>query len=248
MFADCIDCRMETKTGGYIAGILRPIIQKIGPANVVALCTDGGSNYGKACKVLREEWPHIEHVPCATHVLDLLMEDVGKQAWAKRVVEGANEVINYVRNHHWTRNFLREPGELRGKVAKIFGPDKECTDLFKEFIGRYSSTITIDRKEAKEKSAVVVLQEGVTAFLKLRGSFGKPDAIMQRQKVKEGSLSMEDWWTWHGTDHPELAELACRVLTQPVSASSCERGWAVWESVHTARRNRLGPEKCRDLV
>ncbi|GJP79417.1 hypothetical protein CLOP_g9651 [Closterium sp. NIES-67] len=50
------------------------------------------------------------------------MEDVGKQAWAKRVVEGANEVINYVRNHHWTRNFLREPGELRGKVLQLLKP------------------------------------------------------------------------------------------------------------------------------
>ncbi|GJP38486.1 hypothetical protein CLOM_g22921 [Closterium sp. NIES-68] len=65
---------------------------------------------------------------------------------------------------------------------------------------------------------------------------------------KEGSYSMEAWWEWHGTDHPLLMALACRVLTQPVSASSCERNWAVWDTVHTARRNRLGSEKCKDLV
>ncbi|GJP50123.1 hypothetical protein CLOM_g9262 [Closterium sp. NIES-68] len=53
---------------------------------------------------------------------------------------------------------------------------------------------------------------------------------------------------WHGTDHALLMALACRVLTQPVSASSCERNWAVWDTVHTARRNRLGSEKCKDLV
>ncbi|GJP84653.1 hypothetical protein CLOP_g14700 [Closterium sp. NIES-67] len=65
---------------------------------------------------------------------------------------------------------------------------------------------------------------------------------------KEGNYSMEAWWEWHGTDHPLLMALACRVLTQPVSASSCERNWAVWDTVHTARRNRLGSEKCKDLV
>ncbi|GJP83662.1 hypothetical protein CLOP_g13791, partial [Closterium sp. NIES-67] len=53
------------------------------------------------------------------------------------------------------------------------------------------------------------------------------------------------WWNWHGTDFPELATLACRVLTQPVSAAACERNWAVWESVHTAKRNRLGSEKLK---
>ncbi|CAI5981614.1 unnamed protein product [Closterium sp. NIES-65] len=57
-----------------------------------------------------------------------------------------------------------------------------------------------------------------------------------------------DWWTWHGTDHPELTTMACRAITQPVSASPCERNWAKFDAVHTARRNRLGAVKLRDLV
>ncbi|GJP45562.1 hypothetical protein CLOM_g4942, partial [Closterium sp. NIES-68] len=82
----------------------------------------------------------------------------------------------------------------------------------------------------------------------LRGSFGTAETISDRKLVKEGSYSMEAWWEWHGTDHPLLMALAYRVLTQLVSASSCERNWAVWDTVHTARRNRLGSEKCKDLV
>ncbi|GJP57576.1 hypothetical protein CLOP_g19869 [Closterium sp. NIES-67] len=66
--------------------------------------------------------------------------------------------------------------------------------------------------------------------------------------LSEGKGCMVHWWTWHGTDCPELAKLACRVLTQPVSASACERNWAVWDSVHTAWRNKLGSEKLKDLV
>ncbi|GJP36021.1 hypothetical protein CLOM_g20562 [Closterium sp. NIES-68] len=66
--------------------------------------------------------------------------------------------------------------------------------------------------------------------------------------VKEGRQSVVQWWSWHGTDFPELATLACRVLTQPASAAACKRNWAVWESVHTAKRNHLGLEKLSDLV
>ncbi|CAI5938220.1 unnamed protein product [Closterium sp. NIES-64] len=42
--------------------------------------------------------------------------------------------------------------------------------------------------------------------------------------------------------------MACRAITQPVSASPCERNWAKFDAVHTARRNRLGAVKLRDLV
>ncbi|CAI5499316.1 unnamed protein product, partial [Closterium sp. Naga37s-1] len=37
VFVESIDTKMEIKTGGYIAGILRPIIEKVGPENVVAV-------------------------------------------------------------------------------------------------------------------------------------------------------------------------------------------------------------------
>ncbi|CAI5532901.1 unnamed protein product [Closterium sp. Naga37s-1] len=70
VFTECVDCKMESKTGGYIADMLHPIIEKVGPDNVVALCMDGGSNYATACNTLVLEWPHIEVVPCATHVMD----------------------------------------------------------------------------------------------------------------------------------------------------------------------------------
>ncbi|CAI5523154.1 unnamed protein product [Closterium sp. Naga37s-1] len=392
---------MESKTGRYIASLLRPIIEKVGPENVVALCMDGGSNYGAACKELMADWPYIEYVPCATHVLDLLMEDVGKITWCKDIVDRCRDMITYVRNHHFTRNYLRsrkvtggkgkqlvkptgtrfgtnyialsrlvqlrstlsqlvlsekyanwsagarkkltadtfrghvmddawwknatylvellaipfkvmratdssakgmmgtiydvmlqltedvndklEAGEKIlpravvddiGKIVRrrwdeslacafhvvgrilnpanqeegIFRNDMECTRIFKAFIAHHYDGKTFTNKDGEERRASLVLQEGLTAFLTLDGSFGLPEAIADKEAVKAGKHSMVQWWGWHGTDHPHLASLACRALTQPVSASPCERGWASWESVHTARRNKLGSEKLRDLV
>ncbi|CAI7889386.1 unnamed protein product [Closterium sp. NIES-54] len=75
---------------------------------------DGGSNYGAACKELMADWPHIEYVPCATHVVDLLMEDVGKIPWAKEIVDRCGDMITDVCNHHFTRNYLRS-GAVKGR-------------------------------------------------------------------------------------------------------------------------------------
>ncbi|CAI7823714.1 unnamed protein product [Closterium sp. NIES-54] len=404
VFKDSVDCRMETKTGGYVASILRPVVEEVGPENVVAFCTDDGSNYAVACNQLIAEWPHIQHVPCATHVLDLFMEDVGKMPWAKNVVDPAGDISSFVRNHHWTRGYLRNPEmvgarmlqalkpagtrfgtqyivvsrlcELRQSLAQmvvsdvwkgwavgerkkpaekfaaqvlddawwktaeffcklmklpffamrntdadakgmmgrmydtmlqltedvgtvveedeeqlsysdkvhirrllknrwdgslacpmhvagrilnpanqdedIFGSDAECTKVFKAFITQHAEHLCNHGKEGDGGDdfgeVLLELQEGVRAFLDMKGSFGMGDAIAQRSLVKEGKYDMVKWWQWHGTDAPKLAALAIRTLSQAVSASPCERGWSTWDGVHTARRNRLGSAKCRDLV
>ncbi|CAI5519770.1 unnamed protein product, partial [Closterium sp. Naga37s-1] len=36
VFKEAIDCGMERKTGGYVAGILQPVVEELGPENVVA--------------------------------------------------------------------------------------------------------------------------------------------------------------------------------------------------------------------
>ncbi|CAI5998757.1 unnamed protein product [Closterium sp. NIES-65] len=119
----------------------------------------------------------------------------------------------------------------------IFRTDLECTRVFKAFVARHYAGRTVTRKEGEELRASHVIQVGLTAFNTLQGSFGLPDAISGRELVKAGKKTVVQWWTWHGTEHPELTTLACRVLSQPVSASACERNWAVWESIHTAKRN-----------
>ncbi|CAI7738983.1 unnamed protein product [Closterium sp. NIES-53] len=122
VFVESIDTKMEMKTGGYIAGILRPIIEKVGHENVVALCFDGGSNYAAACRELMTEYPHIEHIPCATHVLDLVMEDIGKMGLAKDIVTRGNTLISFVRNHHFTYGYMRSELVNGGKGKQVLKP------------------------------------------------------------------------------------------------------------------------------
>ncbi|CAI5526874.1 unnamed protein product [Closterium sp. Naga37s-1] len=400
VFVESIDTKMEMKTGGYVAGILRPIIEKVGSENVVALCFDGGSNYAAACRELMTEYPHIEHIPCATHVLDLLMEDIGKMGWGKDIVTRGDTLISFVRNHHFTRGYMRselmnggkgkqvlkpagtrfgtnyiainrlcevragltqmvlsdewcewttaakrvgadtfkdnildatwwmsaeffaklmklpfvvmrktdsdakgmmgrlydlmlqltedirdfldkhaegvlsrgEVGEIQkivqarwdnglacnmhvvGRILNptnqeegIFRTDLECTRVFKQYVSKHYDDQTVTKKDGVERRASLVIQEGLNAFLNLQGSFDMPAALADREAVKEGKMTAA-WWSWHGTEHPELTTMACRALTQPVSASPCERNWAKFDAVHTARRNRLDAEKLRDLV
>ncbi|CAI7885716.1 unnamed protein product [Closterium sp. NIES-54] len=338
----CVGCNMEKKIGGYIAGLLKPVVEEVGAENIVAFCTDGGSNYAVACQILVAEWPHIQIVPCATHVLDLLMEDVGKLGWAKGVVDQAGEMSSFVRNHHWTRGYLRTPELVEGtvmqalkpvgtrfgtqyitvsrlcalhnsltqmvlsnlwkdwavgdrkKVAEgfvaqtdgsakgmmglmydimlqltedvealvdadeeqlsstdklqirrilknrwdgslacamhvaghilnpanqeedIFGGDAECTRVFKAFLSKHVEFLTVREKEGGDEcDYFLALGDQLRYFLDLKGSFGMPEAISQREKVKAGTYSMVKWWQWNGTDAPQLSSLAVKFSRSP---------------------------------
>ncbi|CAI5982153.1 unnamed protein product [Closterium sp. NIES-65] len=370
-----VDCKAVTKSGKFIASVLRPIIERIGAEHVVALCTDGGSNYKKAGKLLRKEWPHLEIVPCATHVLDLLMEEVGKMEWAQVVVTQADNMISFVRGHQCMRAFLRgrelhgekkslpltamvthkdwlerggstvtgadfdgwvmDQGRwkkvdvnlqvmdlfynvmrrtdseakgmmgqlydimlqlteeldklLEGRECKlksadkekvrehlrrrwdeslacplhvagrilypanqeegIFLQDAECTKVMQEWLERQKAFVDKYWKKYRgKKGPVRPLHEGVTAYINGEGGFGTQTVIDGRGEIQLGKGNVMLWWQYNGWEYAVLARIARRTLSQAISASPCERGWSTWDGVHTARSNRLGLAKVRNLV
>ncbi|CAI5502945.1 unnamed protein product [Closterium sp. Naga37s-1] len=338
VFQEAVDCKAETKSGAFIVSVLQPIIEKIGPQHVVAFCSDGGSNYVSAGKKLQGIYPHLEFVPCATHVLDLLIEDIGGMDWAQEVMvthkdweeKGGstqtgktfaasvldvgwwNKAETFVKVMELPYKVMRRTdGEAKGRmgemydimlqltedlqkllekddcglkradkegvkehlrrrwdenlacplhvVGRILNPanqeegiyhkDVECTRVMKAWLQRSKAFVDKYWKSGGDtKGTMKALQEGMLAFIEGKGCFGSEDAIEGRAEIKAGKGDMVTWWKVNGWEYQELAGLACRALSQPVSASPCERGWSTWDGVHTARRNRLGSEKVRDLV
>ncbi|CAI5940208.1 unnamed protein product, partial [Closterium sp. NIES-65] len=301
VFKEAIDCIMERKTGGYIAGILQVVVEEVGPENVVAFVWIGGTNYAVAVQELIAKWPHIQQVHCATHVMDLLLEDVGKMGWkewasgsrketadafAARVIDDAwwrtaeffcklmklpykamrqtdadangmmgrlydvmlqltedvnnildedeqqlsgtdKEKIRSIIKNRWGNNLtcaMHVAGRILNPANQeedIFGSDAECTQVFKALINQHVEfLIGHDGKGTDEgRNYLLALGDGLRAFLDLKGSFGMPEALAQREKVKAGKYSMVKWWQWNGTDAPHQMHFAVRVLSQPVSAS-----------------------------
>ncbi|KAK1278460.1 hypothetical protein QJS04_geneDACA017812 [Acorus gramineus] len=65
-------------------------------------------------------------------------------------------------------------------------------------------------------------------------------------RVKHPSL----WWkvVIPSDKYGELRRVAMRLLSQPCSASACERNWSAFDAAHTKKRNRLKPQTLNDLV
>jgi hypothetical protein len=85
--------------------------------------------------------------------------------------------------------------------------------------------------------------EQFTYFISKKGMYAMPS-------VKEDAYNMEaiDWWETYGSETPDLAAVAIRVLSQPISSSSAERIWSTYEFIHSAKRNKLNSKNVYKLV
>ncbi|KAJ9545144.1 hypothetical protein OSB04_024851 [Centaurea solstitialis] len=61
-------------------------------------------------------------------------------------------------------------------------------------------------------------------------------------------MEPSDWWSTYGSETPEVAEVAKKVLSQPISSSSAERNWSTYPYIHRVKRNRLNCTRADKLV
>ncbi|CAI5484302.1 unnamed protein product [Closterium sp. Yama58-4] len=180
------------------------------------------------------------------------LEDAVKEACKELTEEEKEDATDIVRNR-WNDDIncaLHVAGRILyppNQYESIFGTDVECTKIFKQFIRNYYKGEFVKVGGVMAPLATIVEKEVLT-YTKGKGDIGGQKARDEHELIKARLLDSAHWWEFNGTDVPHLSKLARRVLSQCVSASPCETNWAVWESIHTARRNRLGAKRLADLV
>ena len=99
MFLKAIDASLPglTVTGAFIWTHIREAIEQIGPENVVQVVTDNGSNCKSMGSMLEDEFPAIVWTPCASHSLDLLIEDIGQIQWVEAIFRTGRSMVRFVK-------------------------------------------------------------------------------------------------------------------------------------------------------
>ena len=62
---------------------------------MIQVVTDNASNCRKMGRMVEAEFKNIRWTPCASHCLNLLMKDIGKLDWVKRVTTYALSIVNF---------------------------------------------------------------------------------------------------------------------------------------------------------
>jgi len=106
-------------TGEFIFRHIRQAILDVGAENVVQVITDNASNCVAMGKMVEDEFPSICWTPCASHCLDLLMEDIAKLPWINRVMNEAKQIVLFFRRKNKALSILREFTKL-----EVISPSK----------------------------------------------------------------------------------------------------------------------------
>ncbi|XP_050255037.1 uncharacterized protein LOC126700916 [Quercus robur] len=128
MFVKSIDASFFMKIGEKTFELLDAFVEQIGEANVVQVVLDNGSNYVLAGKLLEAKRPNLYWTPCATHCIDLILEDVGKIPRIAKTLERAIQLTRYIYNHGGVLHMMREYTKQRELVRA--GKTRFCTSYF----------------------------------------------------------------------------------------------------------------------
>ena len=112
IFLKFVDAFDKIKDNKYIYGLLKDVIKEVGETNVVQIVTGNGSIFVKAGKLLMKKY-NLYWMPCATHCIDLMFEDIGKRATILELITDARKITNFIYNHGW----------LVAKMRKVYGGD-----------------------------------------------------------------------------------------------------------------------------
>ena len=103
-----VDASNRVKDANLLFQLLDEVIMEVGVTNVVQVITDNASNYVLIGKMLESKHKTIFWTPHASHCIDLMLEDIGKQDWVKDVIEQAKSITKYIYNHSWVLNLMRK--------------------------------------------------------------------------------------------------------------------------------------------
>jgi hypothetical protein len=108
MFNKSVDASAYTKDAQLLCELLDGFIREIGPQYVVQVITDNVANYVVVGRMLMQRYPSLYWSPCATHCIDLMLEDMGKLPWIKEIIDSSRSVTKYIYNHTFVLSLMRE--------------------------------------------------------------------------------------------------------------------------------------------
>ncbi len=92
----------------YIADTICEAIEKVGSENVVWVVIDNVAVCKSAKWIIEDKYPHITYNGCTAHVIDLVLEDIGKIDLVHKIVNEAKTNTKFITNHHKSQTLFRE--------------------------------------------------------------------------------------------------------------------------------------------
>jgi len=107
-FLGSVNASSEVADANMLADLLENQIDKVGKEYVVQLVTDNGANFKAAGRILMERIPHLFWTPCATHCLNLMLQDIGEIKDFNTAINWAKKLSRFIYKHGRLLDLMRD--------------------------------------------------------------------------------------------------------------------------------------------
>jgi len=98
VFHSVVEPKTNREDHKYIAGEIKKVINDVGPMKTFLAVTDNAPVMVAAGHLIEEEFPHITHVGCCAHALDLLIEDIVNLGTVSNIAKMCRALVKAVKN------------------------------------------------------------------------------------------------------------------------------------------------------
>ena len=87
IYYSLVDTTNISKTTYHIFSFMDKFVENVGEENVVQVVTDNEVSFKAVSMLLMEKWKHLFWSPCATHCIDLKLEEIGSMKHIKETLD-----------------------------------------------------------------------------------------------------------------------------------------------------------------
>ncbi|XP_057547057.1 uncharacterized protein LOC130825708 [Amaranthus tricolor] len=135
-FHKSVDASSYYKNTKSLADLFDSVIQEIGPDNVVQIIVDGALSYSGVANHILQSYGTIFISPCASHCVNLILDDFCKIDWVNRCIVQAQTITRFIYNSvsllEFMKKFTGDQDIIRTGITKSVSSFLSLQALFKQ--------------------------------------------------------------------------------------------------------------------
>ena len=124
IYHSLVDTTNIPKIANYIFSFIDKVVEEAGEENVVQVVTDNETIFKAIGMLLMEKWKHLFWSPCASHCIDLMLEDIASMKQIKETLDQAKMITEFIYNNLKVVNlmkvFTKDRDLLRPGIIRFF--------------------------------------------------------------------------------------------------------------------------------
>ena len=107
IYHSLVDTTNIPKIADYIFSFIDKVVEEVGKENVVQVVTDNETSFKATGMLLMEKWKHLFWSPCASHCIDLMLEDIASMKQIKETLDQAKMITEFIYNNLKVVNLMK---------------------------------------------------------------------------------------------------------------------------------------------